>query len=96
MASKAESAEACVRLAQIPNIGPAMVADFHLLGIERPEQLRGQNAFRLYSRLCELTHARHDPCVLDTFLAAVDFMDGAPPLPWWHYTAERKRLYPAV
>ena len=93
MASKAESAEGCTSLRQIPNIGPAMVADFHLLGIDSPKQLRGQDAYGLYGRLCELTHTRHDPCVLDTFMAAVDFMNGAPPLPWWHYTAERKRRY---
>ena len=96
MASKAESAEGCTSLRQIPNIGPAMVADFHLLGIQSPKQLRGQDALKLYSRLCELTSARHDPCVLDTFMAAVDFMNGAPPLPWWHYTAERKRSYPLI
>jgi hypothetical protein len=29
--------------------------------------------------------------VLDTLLAVTDFMRGAPPAPWWHYTAERKR-----
>jgi hypothetical protein len=96
MATKAESAEVCTSLAQIPNIGPAMVADFRLLGIDKPAQLRGQDAFALYGRLCTLTEQRHDPCVLDTFLAAVDFMDGAPPRPWWHYTAERKRRHPEL
>ena len=30
---------------------------------------------------------RHDPCVLDTFLAAKDFMTGGPAQPWWHFTA---------
>jgi hypothetical protein len=34
---------------------------------------------------------RHDPCVLDTFIAAVRYMEGAPNTPWWHYTPERKR-----
>jgi hypothetical protein len=34
---------------------------------------------------------RHDPCVIDTFLSAVRFMEGAPPQPWWHCTPERKR-----
>jgi hypothetical protein len=33
---------------------------------------------------------RHDPCVLDTFLAAKDFMNGGPALPWWHFTPLRK------
>jgi hypothetical protein len=34
--------------------------------------------------------------VLDTFMAAVDFMNGAAAAPWWAYTAQRKALYGAV
>jgi hypothetical protein len=33
--------------------------------------------------------------VLDVFLSAVRFMEGAPARPWWHYTAERKRALAA-
>jgi hypothetical protein len=33
--------------------------------------------------------------VLDTFMSAVRFMEGAPALPWWHYTPERKRAFAA-
>jgi Pathogenicity locus len=29
--------------------------------------------------------------LLDTFIAAVRFMEGEPKKPWWKYTAERKR-----
>jgi hypothetical protein len=47
----------------------------------------------LYQALCAKTGERHDPCVLDTFMAATDFMRGAAALPWWHYTAQRKLLY---
>jgi hypothetical protein len=96
MATKALHAEDCKSLAQIPNIGPAMVADFQLLGISKPEQLRGKDPLQLYSKLCQITKQRHDPCVLDTFMAAVDFMEGAPPRPWWHYTADRKRNHPEI
>ena len=39
---------------------------------------------------------RQDPCVLDTFMAATDFMRGAQPTPWWHYTAQRKQTYGPV
>jgi hypothetical protein len=39
-----------------------------------------------------VTGQRHDPCVYDVFLAAVRFMEGAPALPWWTYTPERKRV----
>ena len=78
-------------LEDIPNVGPATAGDFRQLGIAAPAQLRGQDAYALYDRLCTLTGVRHDPCVIDVFLAAVRFMDGKPAKPWWAYTAERKR-----
>lgn len=87
---KAHTAAAAKKLADIPNIGPAMIEDFNVLGITTPQQLVKNDAFVLYTTLCKKTGSTHDPCVLDTFLAAVDFMNGAPPKPWWHYTAQRK------
>ena len=83
-------------LRQLPNIGPAMIEDFKVLDIAQPAQLAGKDPYTLYQRLCEITGIRHDPCVLDTFISAVRFMDGESPRPWWHYTAERKRLYPGI
>ncbi|UXH80249.1 helix-hairpin-helix domain-containing protein [Roseateles amylovorans] len=94
--SKAASAAECRHLRQIPNIGPAMVADFEVLGIRLPVDLVGADAFALYQRLCKLTGQRHDPCVLDTLMAAVDFMNGGPARDWWSYTAVRKAQYPDV
>lgn len=79
------------RLQDLPNIGPAMIKDFTRLKIRTPEDLKMKNAYELYDELCRLTKKRHDPCVLDTFLAVIDFVNGAPKRPWWHYTAERKR-----
>lgn len=93
---KAATAGACHRLEQLPNIGPALAADLRLLGIRHPDELRTRDAFQLYQALCQTTGKRHDPCVLDTFLAATDFMSGAAPRPWWHYTAQRKQQYGAV
>lgn len=89
--AKARSAGEARTLADIPNIGPAMVEDFRNIGIERPAQLAGKDPYALYERLCRVTGVRHDPCVIDTFISAVRFMEGAPPRPWWHYTPERKR-----
>lgn len=80
----------CAELTQLPNIGPACAADLHLLGIRSPAQLRGRNPYAMYESLCRLTGQRHDPCVIDVFISAVRFMDGAPARPWWRYTAERK------
>lgn len=89
---KAASADECRALEQLPNVGPAMAADLRLLGIHAPQDLKGRDGLQLYRRLCEVTGQRHDPCVLDTLLAVVDFMDGAPPAPWWAYTPRRKAL----
>ena len=93
---KARNAGAAVKFQDIPNIGPAMVEDFMLIGLKKPMDLKGKDAFFLYQKLCKRTGTRHDPCVLDTFIAAVDFMNGAPPRPWWQYTKDRKKRFPAV
>jgi hypothetical protein len=95
-APKAASAAQCQSLEQLPNIGPSLAADLRLIGIERPQDLRGKDAFVLYQKLCAATGQRQDPCVLDTFMAATDFMRGAPAAPWWHYTAQRKALFGQV
>ena len=87
---KATIAAEARRFEDIPNIGPAMAKDFAVLGLENPTDLTGKDPYALYDELCERTGSRHDPCVIDTFISAVRFMEGAPPLPWWHYTAERK------
>ena len=93
---KAASAAECLRLEQLPNIGPALAADLRSIGIAQPSELRGQDPYALYQKLCRATGQRHDPCVLDTFMAATDFMRGAQAAPWWAYTAQRKALYGQV
>jgi hypothetical protein len=79
------------RLEDMPNVGPAVAADLRRLGIKSPGELSGRDPYALYDDLCRLTGQRHDPCLLDTFIAAVRFMAGEPKQPWWKYTAERKR-----
>lgn len=81
------------RLEQLPNIGKAMAADLRLLGIERPQQLIGRDPLRLFHDLEAATGQRQDPCVLDTFMAAIDFMEGGKARPWWSFTGERKLRY---
>jgi hypothetical protein len=93
---KARSAAECDRLEQVPNIGQALAADLRRLGIRQPQELAAEDALALYRRLCVATGTRQDPCVLDTFLAACDFMRGAEPQPWWAYTAQRKREHPEL
>jgi hypothetical protein len=93
---KARLAEECETLEQLPNIGPSLAADLRRLGVVHPRELAGRDALALYHSLCELAGRRQDPCVLDTFMAATDFMRGAEPRPWWTYTARRKAVYGAV
>lgn len=93
---KARHASEVKRFTDIPNIGPAMAKDFALLGIKTPQALTKQDAFALYQKLNRLSKQRQDPCVLDTFIAAVDFMNGAAARPWWFYTSQRKRSYPQL
>lgn len=80
-----------VRLEDIPNIGPRIAADLRQLGITSPSDLPGRDPYAMYDDLCRRTGVRHDPCLLDTFIAAVRFMEGEPKKPWWKYTQERKR-----
>jgi hypothetical protein len=95
-APKAATPAECSRLEQLPNIGPSLADDLRLIGILEPQDLRGKDAFVLYQKLCAATGQRQDPCVLDTFMAVVDFMRGSPAAPWWHYTAQRKALFGQV
>jgi hypothetical protein len=79
-------------LTSLPNVGKATAGDFRLLGIHAPRDIIGRDAFALFDELCLRTGVQHDVCCIDVFMAAVDFMSGAPAAPWWHYTPERKRL----
>jgi len=89
--NKANRIAECSALEQIPNIGPSIASDLRLIGIRRPGDLSGRDPYALYEALCRKTGVRHDPCVVDTFIAAVRFAEGGPPVPWWRYTAERKQ-----
>jgi Pathogenicity locus len=83
--------EKVTRLTDLPNIGKASAADLVLLGITEPGQLVGLCPYQMYERLCEATRTRQDPCVVDVFISITSFMNGEPPRPWWHFTAERKK-----
>ena len=93
---KARRAGECERLEQLPNIGPSLAQDLRAIGIQDPQQLSGRDPFELYRALCTASGKRQDPCVLDTFMAATDFMNGAEARPWWSYTAQRKARYGQV
>jgi hypothetical protein len=88
---KASTIDTAFRLEDMPNVGKQIAADLRALGMNTPSDLRGRDPYEMYGRLCAITGTRHDPCLLDTFIAAVKFADGGPALPWWAFTAERKR-----
>ena len=92
----AKSRESVFDFEQIPNVGPRIADDFRRLKISHPHKLAGQDPYKLYDRLNKVTGVRQDPCVLDTFIAAVRYMEGAPKTPWWKYTAERKKRLAAL
>jgi len=78
-------------LLALRNIGPAMRRDLALLGISTVKQLARRNPDALYKTLVRRTGKRQDPCVWDTFAAAIHQARTGEALPWWHYTPERRR-----
>jgi len=78
-------------LMQLRNIGMAMRQDFELLNIRTIAQLAKQDADKLYARIQALTGTRHDPCVWDTYAAAIHQAKTGEALPWWHFTKIRKQ-----
>jgi hypothetical protein len=82
-------------LEDLPNVGRAVAADLRELGIRVPAHLKRKDPYALYDALNRRTGVRHDPCLLDTFIAAVRFVEGGPAKPWWAYTPERKRTLAA-
>jgi hypothetical protein len=90
---KAATADQARVLTDIPNLGTSLSADLESVGVRTPEDVRRMDPYATYVALGEPMGRRHDPCVLDTFMAAHDFMNGGPAQPWWKFTARRKLLY---
>jgi hypothetical protein len=67
-----------------------MARDLRLVNIQHPKDLIDKDGYQLYDELCKVTGKKHDPCVIDVFLSAVDFMKGGESKPWWNFSAERK------
>lgn len=89
MPKAVHAAEARV-LTGIPNIGKSIAGDLRSLGVHTPADVAAMYPIAMYDALRTSMGQRHDPCVLDTFLAAKDFMNGGPAQPWWHFTPLRK------
>lgn len=82
------------RLEDLVSVGPSIRRDLNVLGVRTVEQLARRDPQVLYDRLCRQTGQRQDPCVLDTFRAAVAQARN-PHLPveygvWWFWSRVRK------
>jgi nucleotidyltransferase/DNA polymerase involved in DNA repair len=82
------------RLEDLVSVGPSIRRDLNALGVQTVEQLAKRDPRALYDRLCRQTGQRQDPCVLDTFRAAVAQAKD-PDLPveyavWWFWSRVRK------
>jgi len=67
-----------------------MLKDFELLGIRSVKQLAKCDADKLYARIQKLTGTSHDPCVWDTYAAAIHQAKTGEALAWWEFTKVRK------
>ena len=83
------------KLKDLISIGPAMLRDFELLGIRSVAALARQNPRQMYEKMERATGQRQDPCVLDTFCAAVAQARnprlGAEKCQWWWWSRKRKQ-----
>jgi hypothetical protein len=81
-----------LQLSELANVGPATLGNLHQLGIRTVRQLARRDALALYRSLCRRTGKRHDPCVIDVFMAIIHQARGGKAMPWRKFTAERKRV----
>lgn len=79
-----------LQLQELPNIGPAMAGDLVRLGVRSVDDLSRRDPHRLYDDLSGLDGVRHDPCVLDTFAAAIHCARTGESVPWWQFSRKRK------
>jgi len=81
-------------LSDLISIGPAMVRDFKLLGVNSVAELARQKPERLYQKLCRIRGEHQDICVLDTFCAGVAQARNsrlpAEQCQWWYWSRRRK------
>jgi hypothetical protein len=84
------------KLEDLVSVGPAIRRDLELLGIHTVPQLALRESQALYDELCRETGKRQDPCVLDTFRAAIaQARDPMLPLQkcrWWYWSRIRKGI----
>ncbi len=86
---------AFVEFQAIPNVGKATAEDLVRLRVRGIKSLATRDAMEMYEAISKLDGVRHDPCVIDVFMAAVEFARTGACKPWWKYTPERKAMLAA-
>lgn len=76
-------------LTSIPGVGKHMAAHLNALGIERVDNLKGQDPEALYARECAQAGHTVDRCVLYVYRLAVAYAEGRienpEQLKWWNW-----------
>ena len=80
-----------VQLQTLPNVGPATAADLLRLGVTSIDDLSRREPKELYERISAMDGVRHDPCVLDTYAAAIHAARTGDAIPWYEFSDMRKR-----
>ncbi len=83
---------AFVELQSIPYVGKATAEDLVRLGVRGIKDLAGRDAMGMYEQISTLDGVRHDPCVIDVFMAAVEYAKTGSCQAWWKYTPLRKAM----
>lgn len=83
------------KLLDLISVGPAMIRDFHLLGVHTVTDLARRNPDRMYAQLERVAPQHMDICVLDAFRAAIaqarNPRSPAEQCQWWWWSAQRKK-----
>ncbi len=79
-------------LQRLMNVSVGVSRYFERIGILRIDELVGRDPVEVYEQMCVTDGVRHDPCLLDTIMSAVDQAEGKPARRWWDYTEHRRQL----
>ena len=93
---KADKPQDAPRLVDLPSVGIKTAKYLGIVNIRKPEDLLGKDPYELYVQLCEAEQKYYDPCLLDQFISAVEFMNNGKKQAWWKYTDARKEKFPLI
>lgn len=81
------------QLADLRNVGKAILRSLHILGITTVEQLAECDATELYLTLEEKTDKHVHPCAWDVLAAIIHEAQTGKPVMWNMYSPQRRKLF---